>query len=200
MFSSSTFVYSTPLADRECACVAKVAIRYVYMCLIYIYIATIRLPNSACQNWECACVDEVACSMYVYASMDIVAIVYTYCCYLICVYASDIHIYIVTSYICWCACQCKSECMLCDMCARRGVSMIGFVNSHCCSGGVRCAWLRNRARCRAGSHQCICCFQALTTFICPLRSTKTHVCRSIPNAICLCHLTQLTTFMCPLRS
>jgi len=26
------------------------------------YFATIRLPNSTCQNWECACVDEVACS------------------------------------------------------------------------------------------------------------------------------------------
>ena len=66
------------------------------------------------------------------------------------------------------------------MCEWRGVSMIGFVNSHCCSGGVRCAWLRHRARCRAGSHQCICCDQALTTFMCPLRSTKAHVCRLIP--------------------
>ena len=55
------FVYSTPLADRECDCV-----------------------------------DEVACSMYVYVSMDIVATVYTYCRYLIYTYVSSIYIYIVT--------------------------------------------------------------------------------------------------------
>jgi len=97
----SIFVYSTPLADKECACVAKVAIWYVYMWLIYMYIATIRLPNSACQNWECNCVDEVACSMYVHESMDIVATVYTYCCYLKYVHVSDIHIYIVTIRHCW---------------------------------------------------------------------------------------------------
>ena len=66
MLSLSIFVYSTPLADRECACVAKVAIWYVYMCLIYMYIATVRLPNPACQNWECNCVDEVACLIYIY--------------------------------------------------------------------------------------------------------------------------------------
>ena len=40
-------VSSTLLADRECACVNKVAIWYVYMYLIYIYIVIIRLPNPA---------------------------------------------------------------------------------------------------------------------------------------------------------
>jgi len=65
MLSLSIVVYSIQLADRECACVGKVAIRYVYMCLIYTYIAIIRLPNSACHNWECNRVDEVACSIYI---------------------------------------------------------------------------------------------------------------------------------------
>jgi len=48
MLSLSIFVYSTPLADRECACADEIAIRNVYRCLIYIYIVTIRLPNPAC--------------------------------------------------------------------------------------------------------------------------------------------------------
>ena len=62
-----------PLTYWECNCADEVAfsiqiffIGYVYMCLIYIYVATIRIPNSACQNWECNCVDEVACSIYIY--------------------------------------------------------------------------------------------------------------------------------------
>jgi len=46
-------------------------------------------------------VDEVGCSMYVYESMDIVSTIYTYCCCLICVYVSDIHIYILTIRECW---------------------------------------------------------------------------------------------------
>jgi len=46
-------------------------------------------------------VDEVACSMYVSTSMDIVTTVHTYCSYLICVYVFDIHIYIVTIRECW---------------------------------------------------------------------------------------------------
>jgi len=52
-------------------------IGYVYMCLIYTCVATIRIPNSACQNWECNCVDEVACSIYIH---------FCRCC--LCVYLS----------------------------------------------------------------------------------------------------------------
>jgi len=36
------------------------------MCLFYIYFVTLLVPSSACQNWECNCVDEVACSIYIY--------------------------------------------------------------------------------------------------------------------------------------
>ena len=81
------FIYSTPLADRECAYVDNVAISswYVYVCLIYMrieHILPLSVYSTPLADRECDCVDEVACSMYVYVSMVIVATVYTYCRYL----------------------------------------------------------------------------------------------------------------------
>jgi len=95
------FIYSTPLADRECACVDNVAISswYVYVCLIYMrieHILPLSVYSTPLADRECDCVDEVACSMYVYVSMVIVATVYTYCRYLMYTYVSSIYIYIVT--------------------------------------------------------------------------------------------------------
>jgi len=57
-----------------------------YTCVWYSYILSMYCHyffSTRLANRECCCVDKVACSMYVYASMDIVATVYTYCCYLI---------------------------------------------------------------------------------------------------------------------
>jgi len=72
------------------------------MCLIYIYIEHI-LPlfvfSTPVADRECDCVDEGASSMYVYASVDIVATVYTYCRYLIYTYVSNIHIYILSLFV-----------------------------------------------------------------------------------------------------
>jgi len=45
------------------------------------------------------------------------------------------------------------------------------------------------ARGGEGSHHWICCFQALTTFICPLTSKKKHICCFIQNTTFKCHVT-----------
>jgi len=72
-----------------------------YIGVLYIYILPLFVYPTPLAYRECTCVDKVACSMYVYESMDIVATINTYSCYLICIYVSDIHILIVSIRECW---------------------------------------------------------------------------------------------------
>jgi len=113
MYVVPLFVYSTPFADRECACVDEVACSiyiyiYVYWCLyvhmyigasaseLHICIATIRPLNSACRVGVWLCGRSCVFDVHIYTSMEIVPTVYTYCRYLTYVYVSDIYARIYT--------------------------------------------------------------------------------------------------------
>ena len=86
---------------------------YMYMSIyISMYICTLALVHLNCiyvlplfvystplAGWECDCVDEVAFSMHIYTSMDIVATVYTYCRYLIYIYMCLKYTYILPLFV-----------------------------------------------------------------------------------------------------
>jgi len=102
------FVYSTPLADWGCACVDKVAIWYVYMCLIYIYtychylFTQLRLPaGSVIVRTKSL---TKSCARYIHMSVDVVSK----------------NVYILQPFVystpleCW-KCTCEDE-VACSMC------------------------------------------------------------------------------------
>jgi len=75
----ATIRLSNSALDRKCACVDKVTIWYVYMCLIYIYILLQFVYPTPLAYWECDGVDKVACSIYIYSIWHVhMCLIYTY--------------------------------------------------------------------------------------------------------------------------
>jgi len=129
------FVYSTLLADRECACVDKVAIWYVYMCLVYVYsahIATTCLINSACQQGVCVCGQSR------YLIRKFVSDIYMYCHY-----SSTQPCLPTGSVIVWTKSRARYICISVDVVFKYTYILKLFVYLLACwEGGCWCGWSR----------------------------------------------------------